>query len=72
MTKKQGGSKQKSNRKKKSPVSSNIEMLKELFFMIITHKKYWLLPLFFILAFLSIFISLSGNASILPAIYALF
>ncbi len=57
---------------KKSRFKSNIKLLTELFILIKTHKKWWLLPLLFVLAFLSLFISLSGNQSILPAIYALF
>lgn len=57
---------------KKSRISSNFELIKELFFMIKEHKKWWLLPLLMVLAFLSIFVNLAGNSSILPAIYALF
>lgn len=57
---------------KKSRFKSTIKLLVELFILIKVHKKWWLLPLLLVLAFLSIFISLSGNQSILPAIYALF
>lgn len=57
---------------KKSRISSNKELLLELFLMIKQQKKWWLLPLLFVLAFLSIFVNLAGNSSILPAIYALF
>lgn len=60
-----------SNRKK-SRLKSNLDLLIELFFLIKTHKKWWLLPLLLILAFLGLFVSLSGNTSVLPAIYALF
>jgi len=59
-------------RMRKSKISSNRELLIELFLMIKEHKKWWLLPLLFVLAFLSIFVNLAGNSSILPAIYALF
>ncbi|MBL7197457.1 MAG: hypothetical protein ISS47_05120 [Candidatus Omnitrophica bacterium] len=57
---------------KKSRFKSSLELLKELFILIKINKKWWLLPFLLVLAFLSIFVSLSGNQSILPAIYALF
>lgn len=59
-------------RLRKSKISSNKELLIELFLMIKEHKKWWLLPLLLVLAFLSIFVNLAGNSAILPAIYALF
>lgn len=62
--------------KKKPPlpnkVQSNLEILKYLLTLIIQNKKWWLLPPLIVLAFLSLFVSLSGKNSILPAIYALF
>ncbi|MBD3264818.1 MAG: hypothetical protein GF375_06925 [Candidatus Omnitrophica bacterium] len=58
--------------RKKSRIRSNIDFLMALFILIRTNKKWWLLPLLLILGFLGIFISLTGNQSILPAIYALF
>lgn len=58
--------------KKKSRLDSNRELLIMLFILIKENKKWWLLPLLLILAFLSTFVSLSGSRSILPAIYALF
>ncbi|MDD5568012.1 MAG: DUF5989 family protein [Candidatus Omnitrophota bacterium] len=57
---------------KKPKFSSNLELLKALFLLIKLNKKWWLLPLLAILAFLGLFISLTGNQSVLPAIYALF
>lgn len=51
---------------------NNRELLLFLFLTIRENKKWWLMPLFLVLAFLSLFVSLTGNASILPAIYALF
>ena len=62
----------KPERLKKKRIQSNKDLLLELFLMIKEHKKWWLLPLLFVLAFLSIFVNLAGNSSILPAIYALF
>lgn len=62
----------KPERLKKKRISNNKELLIELFLMIKEHKKWWLLPLLLVLAFLSIFVNLAGNSSILPAIYALF
>ncbi|MDP7322301.1 MAG: DUF5989 family protein [Bacteriovoracaceae bacterium] len=47
-------------------------MLKEIFLLIKENKKWWLMPIFMVLAFLSLFIVLAGGNSILPAIYALF
>lgn len=58
--------------KKKNRFKTTLYILTELFFLIKLHKKWWLLPFLFVLAFLSLFISLTGNQSILPAIYALF
>lgn len=62
----------KPERLKKKKINNNKELLIELFLMIKEHKKWWLLPFLFVLAFLSIFVNLAGNSSILPAIYALF
>lgn len=58
--------------KKKNRFQSNWEIVWMLFILIKTNKKWWLLPLLLILAFLGLFVSFSGNQSILPAIYALF
>lgn len=57
---------------KKHRFASNTKLLISLFVLIKENKKWFLLPLLFILAFLGIFVSLTGNQSILPAIYALF
>jgi len=57
---------------KKPKIKTNFELLKELFFLIMVNKKWWLLPFLLVLAFLSLFVGLSGNHSVLPAIYALF
>lgn len=51
---------------------NNRELLVYLYLMIRENKKWWLLPWLLVLAFLGIFMSLTGNASLLPAIYALF
>lgn len=51
---------------------NNRELLLYLFLMIRENKKWWLLPWLLVLGVLSIFVSLTGNASLLPAIYALF
>lgn len=53
-------------------VEGNWEVLTYLFVLIMQKKKWWLLPLLILLAFLSVFVNLSGSHSILPAIYALF
>ncbi len=58
-------------KKIKSPKNDR-EILWQLFLLIKETKKWWLLPLFLILLFLSLFVSLTGNHSILPAIYVLF
>ena len=58
--------------KKKSRFESNKELLIMLFILIKENKKWWLLPFLVVLIFLSLFVSLTGNQSILPAIYALF
>jgi hypothetical protein len=58
--------------KKNSRLINNFKILYELFFLIIKQKKYWLIPLLLVLGFLGLFISFTGNSSILPIIYALF
>ncbi len=72
MTQQQPEPQPKPERLRKKKINSNKELLIELFLMIKEHKKWWLLPLLMVLAFLSIFVNLAGNSSILPAIYALF
>jgi hypothetical protein len=61
----------KSNEKKNN-WKGNRELLIYLFILIKQNKKWWLVPLLLVLAFLGLFVSLTGNQSILPAIYALF
>ena len=56
----------------KKNIKNNWDLIIYLYILIKTNKKWWLLPMLIVLAFLGIFISLTGNASILPAIYALF
>ena len=58
--------------KKKSRFKANMDLILGLYLLIRTSKKWWLLPFLFVLAFLALFVSLTGNQSILPAIYALF
>lgn len=50
----------------------NYSMLKEIFVLLKTHRKWWLMPIFLVFAILSMFIVLVGGGSILPAIYAIF
>jgi hypothetical protein len=57
---------------KKQRFATNKELLISLFVLIKENKKWFLLPLLLVLALLGIFVSLTGNQSILPAIYALF
>ena len=62
-----------SKKKKELPkFESNRDILLFLFLAIKENRKWWLLPFLFVLAFLSIFVSLTGNTALLPAIYALF
>lgn len=51
---------------------NNRELLYFLMIMIQQNRKWWLIPFFLVLAILSIFVSLTGNTALLPAIYALF
>jgi len=53
-------------------LKTNNKMLHEIFLLIKKNKKWWLMPIFFVFAILSLFITLAGGSSILPAIYALF
>lgn len=50
----------------------NFILMVELFRLIKERKKWWLLPIYFVLAFLGLFVALVGGQSVLPAIYALF
>ncbi len=56
----------------KKRLSENWEVLMEIFDLIKLHKRWALLPVFLVLAVLSLFITLAGGSSVLPAIYALF
>jgi hypothetical protein len=56
----------------KKKLTTNKEVLWEIFMLIRINRKWWLLPFFIILALLSFFVGLTGNQTILPAIYALF
>lgn len=53
-------------------LKANNKMLKEIYLLIKKNKKWWLMPIFFVFAILSLFLTLAGGSSILPAIYALF
>jgi len=57
---------------KKHRFTNNTKLLISLFVLIKENRKWFLLPLLLVLALLGIFVSLTGNQSILPAIYALF
>jgi len=54
------------------PLGTNRSVLLALFQMIRQNRKWWLMPIFLVLSFLSLFVSLTGTSSVLPAIYALF
>lgn len=56
----------------KKEFKSSRELLWHLFLLIMANKKWWLLPLLFILILLSLFVNLTGNHAVLPAIYSLF
>lgn len=48
------------------------KLIKELWKLMVENKKWWLLPIFFVFVTFSLFITLVGGSSILPAIYAIF
>ncbi len=56
----------------KERLKENWEVLSEIWSLILLHKRWALVPVFLVLAVLSLFISLAGGSSVLPAIYALF
>jgi len=58
--------------KERPEIKSNWDLLVLLFLKIKQARKWWLLPFLLLLAFLGLFVSLTGNQSVLPAIYALF
>ncbi len=49
-----------------------MEFLKELWLFLKTRKKYWLMPLIFILLLLGGLIILTGGSALAPFIYSLF
>jgi hypothetical protein len=49
-----------------------MEFLKELLLFLKTRKKFWLLPLIFILLLLAILIIVSSGTAIAPFIYTIF
>ena len=51
---------------------SNRDLLIYFYLQIKQNRKWFLIPLWLVLAFLALFASLTGNTTILPAIYALF
>ena len=53
-------------------INSNRDLLLYMFVQIKMNRKWYLLPLLAVLGFLGLFVGLTGNTSILPAIYALF
>lgn len=56
----------------KKRFKNNKDLLLALFILVLQNKKWWLFPLLLILALLGLFVNLTANQSILPAIYALF
>lgn len=58
--------------KEQPKVTNNWDLLVLLFIKIKQARKWWLLPFLLLLGFLGLFVSLTGNQSVLPAIYALF
>jgi len=62
----------KNNKTIKQRLKENFEILSEIYALIVLHKKWALIPVFLVLAVLSLFITLAGGSSVLPAIYALF
>lgn len=57
----------------KTPVIHNRrELLLFLFLRIRETGKWWLYPILIVIAILTLFVTLTGNSSILPAIYAFF
>lgn len=56
----------------KDRLKENKQILSEIYQMIKENKKWWLMPIFFVFGFLTLFLTLAGGGSVLPAIYALF
>jgi hypothetical protein len=49
-----------------------MEMLKELWVFMRARKKYWLWPIFIMMAFLGVLIVLTQGSAVAPFIYTLF
>ena len=59
-----------------SPNNTNIpvmlDVLKEFAEFLFTHKRYWLIPLVFLLLLLSVIIVLTQGSALAPFIYTIF
>ncbi len=49
-----------------------LNILKQVLNLILKNKKWWLLPIFFVLVIFSLLMALVGGGAVLPAIYAIF
>jgi hypothetical protein len=49
-----------------------MEMIKELWAFMLTRKKYWLWPIFIMMALLGVLIVLAQGSAVAPFIYTLF
>ena len=49
-----------------------MSMIKELWAFMLTRKKYWMWPIFIVMAMLGVLIVLSQGSAIAPFIYTLF
>ncbi len=56
----------------KNKIRDVMETLKDLFYFMITRKKYWLMPLIFILVMLSLLVMFSSGSALAPFIYSIF
>lgn len=53
-------------------LKNDFSILSEIFRLIRNNRKWWLLPILFVVGFLGLFLTFVGGNSILPAIYVLF
>jgi hypothetical protein len=49
-----------------------VEFIKEFFAFLVERKKYWLVPIFLVLALFGILIVLSQGSAVAPFIYTIF
>ena len=51
---------------------ARLTLVRELFELVVMHKKYWMIPVLVVLLLLGLLIVLTANSAIAPFIYTVF